>query len=245
MYLNEVSLFNVVKKQIHFKVKSYTGIFHSLVLLQVLGLFLSTLGVSSMSESGSNFSLTVEYFTSGIVLWMTAIWLFINTILLTTKAYREDDFTFISTRLSRLWANIVYLGLLTVMGAISAYLATNVLKLYLILKNELIILDSLSLFSNIFSLLGLIGYFILVSAIAYTIGSIIQRSKLIAIVTSISLMMLGIIIIRLQGEDLFAHILNFFIREPNLALFWIKISITSSLLFLLSWIMSKNQEVQA
>lgn len=246
MSLTEVSLINNVKKQIRYKIKSYTGIFHALVILQLLGLFLSTIGEGSMSEPGTYFSISVEYFTSGVVVGMTAVWLFINTLLITTKAYREDDFTFITSRLSRLWANIGFVFLLSVIGAVSAHLAINALKVYLIIQNdELIMSNSLSSVSLITGLLGLLGYFILVSASAYTIGSIIQRSKVIAILVSVSLIILGNIMIRFQGEELIAQGLYFFTREPNLALFWIKIIFTSSLLFLVSWMMSKNQEVQA
>ncbi len=245
MSLNEITLSNVIKKQVKFKVKSYTGIFQSLVVLQLLGILFSTMGTSSMSEWNSFFSMTVEFYATGPILGMTAFWLFINTLLLTTTAYREDDFTFVTSRLSRLWANIIFLILLSVVGAVSAYLATNVLKLYLFIQNnELVMEDLLSITSLITGLLGLIGYLVLVSAIAYAIGSIFQRNKVIAILISIGFIMLGTLMLQFQLEELITQVQRFFTHETNIALFWLKIIITSSALFLLSWSMSRNQEVR-
>lgn len=245
MYLTEVTLFNVVKKQVKFKVKSYTGIFQSLVVLQLLGILFATIGTSSMSESDSFFSMTVEFYSSGIILGMTAFWLLINALLLTTTAYREDDFTFVTNRLSRLWANIIFVIMLSVIGAVSSYLATNVLKVYLFMQNkELIFIDHVSITSGIISLLGLVGYYILLGSIAYTVGSIVQRNKVLAIVLSTSFIAIGTLLLQFQLDDMIAQVLFFFTNETNFALFLIKISITSSLLFLLSWSMSRNQEVR-
>ena len=245
MYLTEITLFNVVKKQVKFKVKSYTGIFQSLVVLQLLGILFATIGTSSMSESDSFFSMTVEFYSSGIILGITAFWLIINALLLTTTAYREDDFTFVTNRLSRLWANIIFVIMLSVIGAVSSYLATNVLKVYLFMQNkELIFIDHVSITSGIISLLGLVGYYILLGSIAYTIGSIVQRNKVLAIVLSTSLIAVGTLLLQFQLDDMIAQVLFFFTNETNFALFLMKISITSSLLFLLSWSMSRNQEVR-
>lgn len=245
MYLTEVTLFNVVKKQVKFKVKSYTGIFQSFVVLQLLGILFATIGTSSMSESNSFFSMDVEFYSSGIILGMTAFWLIINALLLTTTAYREDDFTFVTNRLSRLWANIIFLIILSVIGAVSAYLATNVLKVYLFIQNsELIMEDFLSITSMIISLLGLIGYFILLGSIAYAVGSIVQRNKVMAILISVGFIMLGTFLLQFQLEDMIAQVMFFFTHETNFALFLLKVIATSSLLFLLSWSMSRNQEVR-
>ena len=245
MYLTEITLFNVVKKQVEYKVKSYTGIFHSLIVLQLLGILFATIGTSSMSESVSFFSMTVEFYSSGVISAMTAFWLIINALLLTTTAYREDDFTFVTNRLSRLWANIIFLIILSVIGAVSSYLATNVLKVILFMQNkELIFIDHVPITSGIFSLLGLIGYFILLGAIAYTVGSIVQRNKVVAIVLSTSFIALGTVLLQFQVDELIAQVLYFFTQETNFVLFILKIIITSSLLFLLSWSMSRNQEVR-
>lgn len=245
MYLTEITLFNVVKKQVEYKVKSYTGIFHSLIVLQLLGILFATIGTSSMSESVSFFSMTVEFYSSGVISAMTAFWIIINALLLTTTAYREDDFTFVTNRLSRLYANIIFLIILSMIGAGSSYLAINVLKVYLFMQNkELIFIDHVPITSGIFSLLGLIGYFILLGAIAYTVGSIVQRNKVVAIVLSTSFIALGTVLLQFQVDELIAQVLYFFTQETNFVLFILKIIITSSLLFLLSWSMSRNQEVR-
>ena len=49
MSLQEVSLYEVVRKQVVYKVKSYTGILQSLMVLQVIGLFIAASGSSGMT----------------------------------------------------------------------------------------------------------------------------------------------------------------------------------------------------
>lgn len=244
MSLNEVSLFYIVKKQVNFKIKSYTGIFHSLIVLQVLGMFLSTLGDSSMySETSPGNSISVHYINSRVIVGMTAAWLFINTLILTTKAYREDDFTYVSSRWSRLLANICFLLILALIGSVTSFLATNVMTIYLALGNkELIVTTSLSIFSVFLGIIGVLGYFVLVSSIAYVIGSIIQRNILYGIGTSLIYILVGIMVMWLNSSVV--QIIYFFTKESNVIFYLLKVIFTSSLLYGLSWLMSKNQEVR-
>ena len=41
MYLTEPRLIDVVKKQFRFKLNAYTGVFISLIIMQLIGIFLS------------------------------------------------------------------------------------------------------------------------------------------------------------------------------------------------------------
>lgn len=246
MSLIEVRLIDVVKKQVQFKLKSYLGIFHSLIILQIFGLFLSTLGVSNMTEPGYGRSISVDYFNNGVLIGITAVWLFINTLLLTTKAYREDDFTFVSTRKSRLLADVCFIVLLALLGTVTSLLATNVLKVLLSFSHvDLIVTNSLSFFTIMTTLLMVLSYFILVGAIAYTIGSIIQRNKLVAIVLSMMFIIIGMISIIIGGEEKQIDLLiSFFTKEPVFIFLLIKIFLANGLLFFISWKVANNQEVR-
>ncbi|WP_075620236.1 hypothetical protein [Paenisporosarcina indica] len=244
MSLNEVSLIDVVKKQVQFKVKSYTGIFHSLIILQFLGLFISTLGEGSMTEPGYGRSISVSYFSSSVLMGMTAMWLFLNTLLLTTRAYRDDDFTFVSTRWSRLLANFIFMILLALLGTVTSFLALNVLKVYLFLRNDdLILTNSLTFSETISSTLVLLSYLILISAAAYSIGSIIQRNKWVGIGISLFLIVLGAISVDSVGTPI-NFLIYFIMHESSLVLLLLKISITSGILFFISWVVSDSQEVR-
>ena len=218
MSLNEVSLIDVVRKQVHFKWKSYTGIFQSLLILQILGLFISTLGEGSMSEPGYGRSISVQYYSSSILVGMTAMWLFINSMLLTTSAYREDDFTFVSTRWSRLLANFTFIISLALLGTVTSFLSMNVLKVYLFIKNdELILTNSLTFFETISSLVVLLSYLILICAAAYTIGSIIQRNQWVGFGLSMLLIVLGAISVDYEGTPI-NFLIYFIMFESSLML---------------------------
>lgn len=243
MYLNEASLFDVVRKQIRFKMKSYTGIYHSLFILQILGLFVASIGEGSMSEFGYGRSISVESFSSTVVVAMTAVWLFINTLLLTTRAYREDDFTFISTRWSRHLANFSFVVVLALLGTVTAFLATNALKVYLFYKKSELIIMHTHPFSILTSLIVLFFYLILIAAIAYTIGSIIQRNKVLGISISLFFLVLGMISIDIDGTPI-TFLLDFFMNETSLILLLLKIVLANGLLFIISWKVLDNQEVR-
>jgi len=242
--LNEVSLIDVVRKQVHFKWKSYTGIFQSLLILQILGLFISTLGEGSMSEPGYGRSISVQYYSSSILVGMTAMWLFINSMLLTTSAYREDDFTFVSTRWSRLLANFTFIISLALLGTVTSFLSMNVLKVYLFIKNdELILTNSLTFFETISSLVVLLSYLILICAAAYTIGSIIQRNKWVGFGLSMLLIVLGAISVDYEGTPI-NFLIYFIMFDSSLMLLLFKLSLANGFLFFISWMVSDNQEVR-
>ena len=244
MSLNEASLFDVVRKQIRFKMKSYTGIYHSLIILQILGLFVASMGEGSMSEPGFGRSISVQSFGSGPVVAVTALWLFINTLLLTTRAYREDDFTFVSTRWSRQLANFSFIAILATLGTATAFMGTNALKVILFWTiGELIMLNNLSFPSIVESLVVLFAYLVLIAAVAYTIGSIVQRRKWLGIGISLLFILFGTVSIGYDTTSINV-LIYFFMIEPNFLVLILKLVSAISLLFLVSWMASDNQEVR-
>ena len=101
MSLTKVSLWEVVKKQLRFKLKSYRGMFTSLMILQIIGILFSLAGEGGGGGSSSNgFSYDMTYYSSNIMFALIMIWAFISAIIITTRAYRFDDYAFVANRLT-------------------------------------------------------------------------------------------------------------------------------------------------
>src|SRR5699024_12488777 len=98
MSLIRPSLGDVVGKQYQFKVRSYHGMFSTLVLLQVVGILFSFLGGDQFSEGINDVLINLLYYSVDTITVLTFLWIFINSILVIPRAYRDVDFIFVLIR---------------------------------------------------------------------------------------------------------------------------------------------------
>ena len=129
MSLKTINLAETVKKQFVFKLKANIDVFSSLVGIQLLAILFSLGGVGSMGMGGTNLSVDVKYYSADLVIVFTMLWSFVTAITITTKPYRNHDFTFVSNRLSSSLSNILFLLTASFIGSITAVLAGNLVKL--------------------------------------------------------------------------------------------------------------------
>ncbi|WP_017380975.1 hypothetical protein [Paenisporosarcina sp. TG-14] len=162
MSLQNVSLYEVVRKQFVYKVKSYTGILQSLMVLQIIGIFLVASGGSGMmSGSAGTLNYTITFFSGTAIMVMTILWIITNSILISTTAYKNDDFTFVSTRWSRHLANGVYIGFLAILGTLTSYMGINVIKVvYQALLIEVMYDMNFTYMEHFASLVTIFGYIV-------------------------------------------------------------------------------------
>ncbi|HSO58321.1 MAG TPA: hypothetical protein VLQ66_08800 [Paenisporosarcina sp.] len=245
MSLQEVSLYEVVRKQVVYKVKSYTGILQSLMVLQVIGLFIASSGSSGMSggTSGSlNYSIT--FFSGTAITVMTILWIITNSILISTTAYKNDDFTFVSTRWSRHLANGVYIGFLAILGTLTSYLGINLLKVvYQVFRIEAIYDMNLTYMEHFVSMIIIFGYILLSGVLAYFMGSVLQFNKVYTVIGIIAIVALIAVINSFNQVNLYYSLGAFIFTEESIAIFMVKIGGICLLAFSASWFLNKNQEV--
>src|SRR4051812_32544192 len=98
MSLIRPSFISVVIKQFMYKMKAYSHGFVSLMIIQLLGLLVSFGGIGASGSSSENFEINLHFYSADIVIAITMLWGFITAILITTKAYRHDDFAFVTNR---------------------------------------------------------------------------------------------------------------------------------------------------
>ena len=249
MYLTELRLIDVVKKQFRFKLNAYTGVFTSLIIMQLIGIFLS-FESSSGGMSGSE-PLMITWSTSmnETPIVFTWVWAFSMGILMTTIAHRNDAFTFVSNRLSHHLASILFLLLIASIGGITASLSGSLIKLITIIQNNSVIIESVGVFDSPYDfcirILTSILYTVLFAGFGYMVGAFIQRSKLV-----IPLIFVAIFIVpywQLSTDDSGGFLLDtvlFYGAETLFLLFLLKVLGTLAVFFAISIAVTNKMEVR-
>ena len=249
MSLTKVSLTNVVKKQYVYKLKAYSQVFMSLIFLQLLAVLFSMNGVGGMAGGDESIDVEVKYFSSDYVTAFTMLWGFITAILITTKAYRNDDFVFVTNRVSSNLSNAVFLLTASFIGGITAMLSSYLLKViiyYFIsdvpIKSTTILEAPLELLLGIFSTFL---YIFLFCALGYLVGTLVQISKAFTVLLPAAFFG-GLILDGLRGKSgAIAYVFEFFFTESSLPLFIVKIIVSAGLLFSGAFVLSNRLEVRA
>jgi hypothetical protein len=246
MSLTEVKLVEIVKKQFMYKLKAYLSVFSSLLTIQIIGMLLSTNGSSTMGTSSNGFSLNVSYYTGDIIIIFTMLWALISAIIITTKAYRNDDFVFVSNRLSSNLSNIVFLLFASIVGGITAMLSGILFKviIYFILDDRNVEATFISIQELIVGIIASIFYVFLLASLGYFVGMLVQFSKWFKIILPTVFLGYLFLGVNLNGETTLLEIGKLFIEESSLFVFFLKVMIAASLLFSVSIILSNKMEVR-
>lgn len=247
MYLTKVSLWDIVKKQLRFKLKSYRGMFTSLMMLQIIGLLFSLGGEGGGGGGSETFSYSMNYYSGNIILAFMMIWAFISAIVVTTQAYRFDDYSFVANRLSSHLSNILFLGWASVIGGVTFVLASQSLKLsFLFLKDrEFIESQPMTVLQMAEGFAATILYLFLFTAIGYLVGMLVQRSKIFIIVLPALLFGSLFLNVFLASEStLVIDIGQIFVRETSFLLFLLKVLFTTAIAYGSAVAISNSLEVR-
>jgi len=247
MYLTKVSLWDVVKKQFRFKLKSFRGMFTSLMILQVMAILFSLGGEGGGGGGSDTFSYDMKFYSGNIIIAFMMIWAFISAIVVTTQAYRYDDYTFVANRLSSHLANILFLGWASVIGGVTFVLASQSLKLsvFFLKDREFVESQPLTVLQMAEGLAATILYLFLFTAIGYLVGMLVQRSRVFMIILPGLLFGSLFLNVLLASEStLVIDIGQFFVRETSFLLFTLKVLLASALAYAISAWISNSLEVR-
>ncbi|WP_042144493.1 hypothetical protein [Paucisalibacillus sp. EB02] len=247
MSLTKVSLSNVVLKQYRYKLKAYTGVFMALMVVQVIGILLSIAGGGSGSFSNNVYTLDVTVSSSSLVIVLTMIWAFMNAILMTTKSYREDDFTFVSNRLSYNLSNMVFLLTACIIGAATALLSTGVIRILFYLIHDVDIFLTLTYqvaIGDYFAgALATLLYILLAATAGYLVGMMTQFNKRLIILLPVILVGLNYVV-QSNANPGFVNILKFYFMEYSFTVFLLKAIVTILIGSGLAILLSNRLEVR-
>lgn len=199
--LTNISLKTIVKKQVKWKAKLYISALSSLVIVQIIfGLLTSSAGSGSSGYGGENLTVHFSNYSLDTFLIVTAIWAFIVALLFTTKAYRIDDLSVISSRTSSAIANIfvmIIYSFIAVIIMISTYYL-QVFGILLVEKKSFIIED---LFISPSILLLCFSSVCLFGAIGLLLGTSFKGPVVIKILVS-TLLLLGFLLFFMSPESI-------------------------------------------
>lgn len=249
MSLTTISMVALVRKQFQYKLRAYIGVFSSMMVLQVLAIIFSIMGNTGMYGGGSyGLGVNVSYYSADIVVVFTMLWAFISAILITTKAYREDDFTFVTNRVTANLSNIVFLGMASVIGGITAILSgflLRVLMYYVFDFDNIVGLGSgPTLQEFVVGLFATILFVFLFSSLGYVVGMVVQINKIFVVLLPV------LIVGLLTGVGLkiavypLIPLSEFYFQESSFWVFLSKVVITIAILFLGAAVMSNRMEVR-
>jgi hypothetical protein len=232
MSLTTTSLVETVKNQYFFKLKANIDSFSSLVGIQILAMLFSLGGVGSSGFGGGDISVNVKYYSSDMIFAFTMIWAFITAVTITTKPYRNYDFSFVTNRLSSSLSNILFLGSASLLGAVTSVLSGNLLQ----------VIASLFLDEQLYHQSGgpshfILGisitffYLFLTSAIGYLVGALVQISKLFVFI--LPGFFIGSLFLQafLLKEPTLWNFIQFYTMETTVSLFILKTVLTTLALF--------------
>lgn len=249
MSLLKPSLIQVVKKQFLYKLKAFAPGFTSLIFTQLLGILFSIGGIGSSGSSSNNLEINVHYYSADIVIIFTLLWGLITAILITTRAYSNDDFAFVTNRLSRNLSNFLFLLIASILGGITAMLSTSLIKVimyYFVGWKYLDFPNLLGLPEHILLGISVTAFYVfLFSALGYFVGTLIQINK--AFTFLLPAVLIGVVIlklVKLMNSSVFIIVYDFIFNESSLTLFVIKLLITTGLLFSSAFVLSNRMEVK-
>ncbi|WP_053361500.1 hypothetical protein [Bacillus sp. FJAT-27251] len=231
MSFARTKLGDIVKKQYAFKLKAHIDSYSSLMGIQLLALLFSFGGVGSMGSYGDGLDLEVKYYSGDLVLIFTVIWAFVTATTLTTRPYRNHDFTFVSNRLTSSLSNVLFLASISLAGAVTAMLSGNLLKVFVYMFADGPIYNQGTGWADLAAgtVIALFYLFLITSA-GYLIGSLVQVSKLFVIL--IPVVFFGSLFLDAVAnrEPIVNSVFQFYIMESSLLLLMVKTLITCAVL---------------
>ncbi|TQS71018.1 hypothetical protein DX933_16790 [Ornithinibacillus gellani] len=243
-----VSLKETVWNQYCFKLKSFYGMFRSIIILQVIAIgFTSLAGVASTGSGSMTISFNVQYYSADAVIAFTMIGLFINGIQMTTKPFREDDFVFVTNRLSQNLSNMAFLLTVSVATGITALLSRNVIEMIRYFLPEHSYMQDMDGPNTWYMVVGggiaTILYIAACSALGYLVGSLVQLYKGLVII--IPAVVIGYsVILGTQEGYIMGKIWAFYFSEHHLGLFAVKLICTIAICYGAAILLLNQKEVR-
>ncbi|WP_251548838.1 hypothetical protein [Neobacillus muris] len=249
MSLTKMSMIVVIKKQYAFKLQAYSQVFLSLIFLQMIAVLFSLGGVASMGSSDGMVEVQLSYYSADMVLVFTMLWGIISAVLITTKAYRNDDYLFITNRLTSNLSNLLFLLTASFIGGITAILSSYLLKIVVnLFVSEYFFSNPNGWPGALETLLGIFSaflYIFLFCMLGYLAGTLVQFHK--SLTALLPAAILGVLFLDVADgkAGVFADIFTFYHSESSVFLFFLKIMATAGLLFLASAGLSNRLEVRS
>ncbi|PIC63980.1 hypothetical protein CSV79_09325 [Sporosarcina sp. P13] len=249
MFSTQWSVNELAKRQYLLKLNGNGSIFSVLIVLQIIGTVLmggSATSTSSYSDDTNVLSFNFSTISNDGQVGLTLFWAFIIGFVLTSAAQRNESFTFVTNRLTFQLANFYFFCTAALFGGVTTVLLGSVMKIIAmfnvdtVMETNGLLSSPLDFFSQIFVMTA---YTLLLMLVGYTLGSLIQFSKLF-------IMLFALIWIAFTQTAFFTEsdhnvdLLYFFYGETSILLFTLKVLLAVALLFGASFWVTNSLEVR-
>ncbi|MEW9502627.1 hypothetical protein [Jeotgalibacillus marinus] len=244
MPLTKVSLGSVVGKQYVYKLFSYADAIKSLIIVQLIAIAFSFLGSMGGGTGNGQVNIWVSYYSIDIVVVFTMLWVFTTAILLTSKAYRYEDYSFVTNRLSSQLSNIAFLLTAAMTGTITAILSGYFIFLITHLRNVPMLNSTAavgSLSEIVLATCGAFLYLVLVGAFGYFVGACAQISKLFILIFPAVFFVISIVF---ESSFIVEQFFQFYFMEKSIWIFGVKVLVTSVALYGIALMIFSKREVR-
>lgn len=235
--LTNVTLKTVVQKQVKWKAKLYLSALGTLISLQVLfGLLFFDSGSGSSGHGRGNLHVQFSIYSMDLFLMLSAFWVFITATLFTTKAFRIDDLSVISSRTSSAIANMIVLILYSLI-AVVIMVSTLYLQIIVVLmrKENPLLLDQLIVAPT--TLMVCFSIICLFGAIGLLLGNCYKGPATIKVFTTIFLVT-GLLLLVLSPQSIN---LAGLVMLPNSMMSLVLLSVAALCFALAIWVASKSE----
>ncbi|MCW3489049.1 hypothetical protein [Dethiobacter alkaliphilus] len=244
MSLAEPNFIDITQKQYQYKLKAYLNFLLTMIAVQAMALLFSSGGVGATHLGVGSVSLSMRTFSGDIIVIFTGFWSLVVAIFITTKEYRDGDFILTANRRSANLANIAYLLTVSILAGVTAILGSVFLRVmqYFLLGPEQIAATNFFITPREFILTVTVAslYFILLAAIGYFIGSLVQFNKAFIIV--LPGLFFGSLIV--SNGVILVDALAYFLEEPSFVMLVVKIMVVAVVLFTSATLLSDRLEVR-
>ncbi|SDZ19194.1 hypothetical protein SAMN05421736_107137 [Evansella caseinilytica] len=241
----EVNEWKAAKKQFFYKLTAYKGFFISLFIAQFVALVFSYGGGMHTSISVDLVSLTVSFYSGDMLFGFTLIWAFIVAAKLTSENYRNNDFSFVSTRISSNLSNIALIATLSFVGSVTSLMAGVLLRVIVYFTTDIgMIYGKNYLLSPPELLTGIYAAFLylaLVCAAGYLIGAVVQMHKVLIVL--VPAVLFGLVSYELTKFGTIRWV-EYFTSEGSLLMFTLKVISAVLIFFAGALVLSNRLEVR-
>lgn len=241
MFLSNSKLGEVVKSQVKFKLNAYMGTIVTLIFVQLLGLLFSMDGTGTRGVNIDMSTVYVSVVSYDIIFIFVALWAFVIGNSITTRA--NDDFSFVTTRLSSNLANIIFLCLMSVFAGVTIVLSNYLLRIILLLFGNQDYMENPSILgaslNSIISMVVMIILILIVSAVGYLRGILVQHNKIFSILLPF---LIFVLLVTKSGQSAIQYI---FIENTSMVVLVVKLICLSGVVFIFAILGSNRLGVRS
>lgn len=247
MSLNKMDHSTVVGKQLKYKLKVNVGMVSSLVIVQVIALFLSIIGPMQGFSGMNEVEVESKSYSAYNVILFTSIWALIHAIIMTTKKDWEKSFPFVGNGRTNDLSNFLFLIGISIVAGILTILSTIMLRVYFyyfsgeyLFMTPGFVLSGQEVWTGIFIM---IMHLIFMCAVGYFLGTLTRFHRLLP--TLLPIILLGLLLVFSQtNSDFTMNIFQFYYQEMSATIFVLKTILSTLILFAISLFISSRTEVR-